>query len=134
MGDSPDDPGLRRRAVTGVRFNKAYALLSLSDCGDRDVAERLRGQIVMIDRDQALPLEAGEYYLFQLIGLKVVADGMEIGRIKEVLQTGANDVYVVSGERYGEALVPAHAETINSIDFASGIVSMTLPEGSLPQT
>ena len=126
------DKPSRKLELAGVRFNKAYALLAFAGCKSRDDAEKLRGLLVMIDMDQATPLEAGQYYLFQLIGLRVVADGVELGNIKEVLQTGANDVYIVSSERHGELLIPAHAETIAKIDFEAGAISMSLPEGILP--
>jgi len=132
LADAPDDAAPARRALNGVRFNKSYALLSFAGCRDRNEAELLRGKVVMISADQAAPLEEGQYYLFDLIGLRVIADQIEIGRISEVLQTGANDVYIVEGEEYGEVLVPAHDETIQSINFEAGIINMALPEGLLP--
>ena len=118
--------------VKKVRFNKAYALLSLAGYNSRDDAERLRAKFVMIDREQAAPLEGEQYYLFQLIGLRVFSNNEEIGQVKEVLQTGANDVYIVESPAHGELLLPAHEETIVSIDFASRAITMSLPEGLLP--
>ena len=132
LGVSPDDRRLEKRPLKRLRFNKEYALLTLDGFADRNAAERLRGLLVMIDSDQAAPLADGEYFLFELIGLKVVADNVEVGCVKEVLQTGANDVYIVEGERYGEILIPAHAETIEQIDFAMNTITMSLPEGLLP--
>ncbi len=131
LADSTRQGRLEKRALEGLRFNKAYALLRLEGCVDRDEADKLRGHVVLIDREQAPPLAEGEYYLFQLIGLSVVADGIAVGRICEVLETGANDVYVVNGEEYGEILIPAHEETIDAVDFEAGVVTMTLPEGLL---
>ena len=118
--------------VNGIRFNKAYALLSLAGYRSRDEAERLRGNLVLIDREQAAPLEGEQYYLFQLIGLRVYSDDQEIGQVKEVLETGANDVYVVDSPAHGELLLPAHEETIVSIDFDSRVITMSLPDGLLP--
>ena len=132
LADAPDDPEPKKRALNGVRFNKSFALLSVAGCQSRDDADMLRGKIVMISIDQAAPLAEGEYYLFELIGLRVIADQVEIGRIKEVLQTGANDVYIVDGGEYGEVLVPAHGETIQDINFEAGVVTMALPDGLLP--
>ena len=117
LGDSPDDTALELHGLEAVRFNKDLALLSLAGCRNRNDAELLRDKVVMISIDQAAPLEEGEYYLFQLIGLRVIADQIEIGQIKEVLQTGANDVYVVHSDEFGEVLIPAHDETILNIDF-----------------
>ena len=132
LADAPDDSAPEKRALNGLRFNKNFALLSLSGCRNRNDAELLRSKVVMISIDQAAPLEDGQYYLFELIGLRVIADQIEIGRIREVLQTGANDVYIVDGEEYGEVLVPAHDETIQNINFEAGVITMALPEGLLP--
>ena len=132
LGDSPDDAALDKRALDGLRFNKKVALLTLAGCRSRNDADQLRGKVVLISIDQAAPLAEGEYYLFELIGLRVIADQIEIGRIKEVLQTGANDVYIVEGEAYGEVLIPAHDETIVNMDFDAGFITMALPDGLLP--
>ncbi len=132
LADAADDPAPKERALEGLRFNKEVALLAFAGCHNRDDAERLRGKAVLIGIDQAPPLQDGEYYLFELIGLRVVADEREIGRVKEVLQTGANDVYIVDGDAFGEVLIPAHDETILNIDFSAGTITMSLPEGLLP--
>lgn len=132
IADSPEAPALDRRDILGLRFNKAYALLALENCRSRNDAELLRGKKVMIGIDQAAPLNDGEYYLFELIGLRVVADHIEIGRVKEVIETGANDVYLVQSDAYGEVLIPAHDETILKIDFETETITMALPEGLLP--
>ncbi len=132
LADSPADRRKRKLQLKGLRFNKAYALLSFVGIANRDEAEELRDKLVMIDIEQAAPLEDGQYYLFQLIGLRVVADGEALGVIKEVLQTGANDVYIVESDDHGELLVPAHDETVTRIDFDAGVVRMTLPEGLIP--
>ena len=132
LGGSLADPKMREYALKGVRFNKEYALLSLEGCRNRDDAERLRGFSVIISSDQAAPLSHDQYYLFQLVGLRVVADQADLGRVKEILQTGANDVYIVDSDEFGEVLIPAHDETILNIDFDAQIIHMTLPEGLLP--
>ncbi len=133
LADSPEDKRRIRLAVKNVRFNKTYALLSLAGYSSRDDAERLRSKLVMIDPEQAAPLEGEQYYLFQLIGLQVVCADKTIGRVKEVLQTGANDVYIVESPAYGELLLPAHDETILSIDFESRVIAMALPDGLIPE-
>ena len=132
VGKSPNDPALHRRVLNGLRFNKKYALLRLEGCSSRDEAEALRAAKVMISIDQAAPLDDGEYYLFQLLGMTVVTEDFAVGTVKEVLQTGANDVYIVESDAYGEVLIPAHAETIVNIDFDTGLIQMVLPDGLLP--
>lgn len=132
LGESPNDAAPRQYEMKGLRFNKQYALLSLEGCRSRNEAELLRDKKVLIRIDQAAPLEDGQYFLFELVGLRVIADHTEIGRVKEVLQTGANDVYVVDGAKFGEVLIPAHDETILNIDFDAGLITMALPDGLLP--
>ena len=132
LADSIDNADLREFTVTRLRFNKEYALLSLDGCRNRNDAEQFRGLTVLIGSDQAAPLEKGQYYLFQLIGMQVIADQTTLGPIKDVLQTGANDVYIVDSDEYGEVLIPAHDETILSMDFDAETIHMALPEGLLP--
>ncbi len=132
LGRSPDEKRLEKRALEGIRFHQQFALLTLAGCASREDAEDLRDNFVLIHKEQTPPLADGQYYLYQLIGLRVLADAKEIGRIKQVLQTGANDVYVVNTAQHGEVLLPAHAETIDEIDFGAGVVRMSLPEGLLP--
>ena len=126
---------LRQRVeLRRLRFNKAYALLTLAGCNSREQAEALRGKLVYCDLEQLPPLNDGEYFLFQLIGLQIVTDGTAIGRIREVLETGANDVYIVDSAAHGELLIPAHDETIEQIDFENGVICMSLPAGLLPES
>ena len=132
LGKSPDDKDMIPIELTDVRFHKDYALLTIKGYNNRNEVEPLRKKVVMVDIEDAIPLEDGEYYLFQLIGLSVVEGKQEIGIVKEVIETGANDVYVVDSDLYGEVLIPAHKETIVNIDFNAGIITMSLPEGLLP--
>ncbi|NWG18238.1 MAG: 16S rRNA processing protein RimM [Chloroflexi bacterium] len=133
IGRDPESPQAVEYGVQGVRFHQSYLLLKLRGVDDRNRAELLREMFVMVSLDNAVPLEEGEVYLFQLIGLTVrTTDGKEIGEIVEVLETGANDVYIVDSPQYGEVLLPATAETVIETDLASRFVIMKLPEGLLP--
>lgn len=134
LGKSPDDKQISPVKLTHVRFHKDYALLTIKGYNNRNDADALRKQLVMVDLANAVPLEDGEYYLFQLVGLTVVANDVTIGIVKEVLQTGANDVYILESDTHGELLIPAHDETIDKIDFDAEIITMTLPEGLLPSS
>ncbi|MGJ3240792.1 MAG: ribosome maturation factor RimM [Anaerolineae bacterium] len=133
LGTSADEADADTYTLKSARFHKDYLLITLDDVSDRNQADPLRGQLVMIDLDHAVPLAEGEYYLYQLIGLAVQTDtGIQLGKIQQVIETGANDVYVVKGREYGEILLPAHDETLINVDFEAGLVTMKLPEGLLP--
>jgi 16S rRNA processing protein RimM len=111
------------------RLHKRHALLKLGGCDDRDAAEKLRGQLVQIPIEEAMPLGEDEYYVYQIVGLDVwTAEGEHLGRVSEVLFTGANDVYVVQGEK-GEILVPAVEDVVLEIDLAGGRLTVELMEG-----
>ncbi|HOS79065.1 MAG: 16S rRNA processing protein RimM [Chloroflexi bacterium] len=111
-------PTYRRYAVTSVRFHQGLALLRFAGVTDRNAAELLRGQFVWVALAEAIPLEEGEYYLHQLLGMQVsTEEGELLGEIVEVLDMpAANDVYVVHGLR-GEVLIPAIREVILSMDL-----------------
>ena len=118
--------------VARFRWHGAKLLLQLADVHDRNAAEELRDQLVQIAREDAVPLEPGEFYEHQIVGLSVVTtDGEPLGRVVEVLATGANDVYVVHGPR-GEILFPARVEAVRAIDLEAGTMTVTLLSGLLP--
>lgn len=94
-------------------------------------AERLVDREVLIPRSAAPTLPEGTYYHADLIGLKVVTEeGRELGRIAEILETGANDVYVVHGED-SEWLLPATREVVRRIDLAGEIMLVRLLKGMI---
>jgi 16S rRNA processing protein RimM len=120
--------------IQSARFHKDFLLLTLEDINSRDDAESFRNQLVMIDMEHAVPLDEDEVYLYELIGLTVkTSDDKILGTIKDVLETGANDVYVVRSREYGELLIPIHAETLIEIDTEAETVIVNLPEGLLPK-
>jgi 16S rRNA processing protein RimM len=131
-----DDPEPQKPApykVAGMRRNGEFGLLKLRGIDDRDQAERLRGLYVLVDMQHAVPLEEGEFYLYQLLGLRVETNaGEALGTLVDVLETGANDVYIVDSPRYGEVLIPVTDETIVQTDIEAGVVTVQLPEGLLP--
>ena len=117
--------------VTRFRWHRDELLLLLADVRDRDAAEALRGQLVQIARQEAVPLEPGQFYEHQIVGLNVVtAEGEPLGQVVEVIATGANDVYVVRGPR-GEVLLPARVEVVRAIDLDTGTMTVTLLPGLL---
>jgi len=129
---SPDLPEIARRyPVEKLRRHKKVLLLKLGGCDDRNAAEELRGQLVQIPIEAAVPLEEGEYYYFQLIGVRVEAEsGESLGQVVDVLETGANDVYVVRGPQ-GEVLLPAVKEVVLKLDLEAKQMVVNLLPGML---
>jgi len=115
--------------LEGSRLHQRHVLLKLEGCDDRNAAEKLRGQLVQIPIEEAMPLGEDEYYIYQIVGLDVwTTKGEHLGRVSEVLFTGANDVYVVQGER-GEILIPAVEDVVVEVDLAGGRLTVELMEG-----
>lgn len=109
--------------LTGVRFHQGAMLLTFKECTTRDEADALRGALVEIPLEDAVPLEEDEYYHFELIGMHVETDeGDTLGDIVDVFTApGANDVFVVHGSR-GEILIPAIEDVVMSLDVEAGRV------------
>lgn len=104
-------------AVEGVRKHKKAAVFKLTGCDDRTAAEGLRGAVVQIAREDAVPLDEDEYYEHQIVGISVLEDdGTLLGKVTEIISTGANDVYVVVGPG-GQLLLPAIKSVILEIDL-----------------
>jgi len=117
--------------VEQVRLHKNWVLLKLVGYDDRNAVESLRGQLLQVREDQAIPLEEGEYYLFQLIGLRVISDeGEYLGELIRVIETGANNVFVIQNAR-GEILIPDTAEVVRDIDFDKRQIVVHLLPGLL---
>lgn len=113
------------RRVQGARITPRGILLSLEGCLDRDQAAALRGAWVKVRESDAVPLGEGEYYVHQIIGLRVVTEeGRDLGQVTEVIRTPANDVYVTPA-----AMVPAVRQVVRRVDLAAGrmVVSLPLP-------
>jgi 16S rRNA processing protein RimM len=127
---APTQPGAppRRYEVESFRPYQGNWLLHLVEVNTRTQAELLHGQPISIGRTQR-QLEDGEYLADQIIGLNVITiEGETLGTVAEIIATGANDVYVVHGER-GEVLLPARSEVIRSIDLASATMTVELLPG-----
>lgn len=116
-------------AVRRARLHEGQALLQLEGIEDRDAAERWRGALVYVTIQEAIPLEENEYYYHQIRGLEVVTvEGEALGKVTEIIPTGANDVYVVQGTQ-GELLLPAIGDVIVEVNLKEGILRVKLLEG-----
>ncbi len=131
---SPDSPeAVQRYPVEKLRQHGGALLLKLGGCDDRNSADELRGMLVQIPIEEAVPLEEGEYYHFQLIGVRVETESGEwLGQVVKVLETGANDVYVVRGP-WGEVLLPAVDNVVLELDLESKRMVVHLLPGMLAE-
>ena len=135
VGADPAEPRrLTEQRVTWARRHKNDQwLIHLDGIEDREAADIFRSQYVCVSLADAVPLEDDEIYLFQVIGLDVrTVEGETLGRVIDIIETGANDVYVIRGESYGEILIPAIDSVILNISVETGAMTVRLPAGLLP--
>lgn len=127
--------GPKQRAYTlrGVAQHKPGVLvITLAEVATRDDAENLRGQEVSIRESDAAPLDEDEYFLHELYGMLVVTEGdEEIGRVREVLETGANEVLVVDRPGASEALIPMIHDVVQHLDIEGKRIVIRPLEGLL---
>jgi len=109
------------RLLMEVEKSRPHAsghLIKFKTLNTREAADALRGYYLMIPEDQVFPLPEGSYYHFQLKGLTVYDEELgRIGILVDILETGANDVYVINSEQYGEVLIPAIGEVVLQVDL-----------------
>ena len=117
--------------IERCRYYKHHLILKLVTVDSIEAAEKLRGQALTIPSSELHPLPEGQYYTFQLIGLKVVTtEGQTLGHVTDIMSTGSNDVYIVAGKR-GEILIPAIEDVVKSIDLKKGKMVVEAIEGLL---
>lgn len=113
-----------------VRYVDQGLLLRFETISDRKAADLLRDTLVYIHRQDAVPLNEGEYYLYQLEGIDVVTDaGDTLGKVTGVIETGANDVYVVTRPDGSEILLPVIPDVILNVDTQSRRMTVHLLNG-----
>lgn len=118
--------------VKGVKFFKNQVILKFEEFQDINEVEPYRGKDLLVERDQAIPLEENENFIVDLIDMDVFSDtGERLGILRDVLQTGANDVYVVETDEGKEILLPAIPSCILEADVDQARMRVHIPEGLL---
>lgn len=122
--------GLTEFKIEQVRYVKNMVMLKLAGIDTVEEAEKYRNLYIKILRDQEEELEAGSYYVVDILGCKVNTDAnQELGKIVDVFQTGSNDVYVVKDEQGKQILLPAIKQVIKNVDIKNKIITVHLLEG-----
>lgn len=118
--------------IENVKYFKQYAILKFKGIDNINDIEKYKGRSLYVTRDQAIPLEADEYYITDLIGLDIyLENGERFGVLKDVMETGANDVYIVETEEGKEVLIPAIHECVLDIDVEENRMEIHLMDGLL---
>lgn len=118
--------------VAGVRFFKNQVILKFREFNHINEIEQYKGKDLLVTRDQAVPLKENENFITDLIDVEVYTDkGERLGTLTDVLQTGANDVYVVETEEGKEVLLPAIPSCILKVDVEEARMTVHILEGLL---
>ena len=126
------DTGREEKTLTirSVKFFKKFVILGFKGMERIEDVEKLKGAELLINREDAIPLEEGEYFIPDLLGLRVVTDdGRELGVIKDVIETGANNVYDVQNEDGARILIPAIPQCILDVRLEEGDMTVHLLPG-----
>ena len=116
--------------IEGVKFFKQYAILKFKGFDSINDIEQYKSAKLYIKREQAVPLKKDEYFIADLIDMEVVTEDEEhFGVVKDVLVTGANDVYVVTRDDGTEVLLPAIKECVRNIDMEQGRITVHIMDG-----
>ena len=142
-----DDPGRFRRLkkvildngkvsvdleIESVKYFKQFVILKFKGLDDIEQVEKYRKASLYVTRDNAVRLKKDEFFIADLIDMKVVnEDGSPLGTLRDVITTGANDVYEVALDEGGTVLIPAIKECILDVDVENAVMSVHLLEGLL---
>lgn len=118
--------------IEGVKFFKQFVILKFKGLDNINDIEKYRQKSLYVTRKNAVRLQRDEYFIADLIGLKVQdEDGAELGTVKDVIETGANDVYEVEMADGRSLLLPAIKQCILNVDVENGMMQVHVLEGLL---
>lgn len=116
--------------IENVKFFKQFAIVKFKGIDNINDIEKYKGKDLLVTRDNAVKLEKDEYFIYDILGSKVISDeGVELGTLTEILSTGANDVYVVLTEDKKEILLPSIKECILDVNVEEKIIKVHVMEG-----
>lgn len=118
--------------VAGVKYFKNMVILKFEQYDNMDQVIPLKGMDLLVTRENAIPLAEGEHYIVDMIGCKIITDeGNTLGELTDVMQTGANDVYVVKTTDGKEVLLPAIKECVLEKDIENKVIKVHIMKGLL---
>lgn len=116
--------------IESIKYHKNFVLIKFKEINTVEQAETLRNSYLEVDRAQAIPLNEGEYFIADLIGLEVYSDeGKLIGKVDDIYNTGANDIYVVKYDLGKQTLLPGIKDVIKNVDLEKGQIIVHLIPG-----
>lgn len=116
--------------IENVKFFKQFAILKFKGIDNINDIEKYKGRSLLVDREHAVKLKKDEYFIADMIGISVYTeDGALFGTLKDVMETGANDVYIIDSPAHGEVLIPAIKQCVLEVDIEQKKMTIHLMEG-----
>ena len=122
--------GKKEYQIQEVKYHKNMVLMKLEGIDTVEQADLLRQSYLLVNRDDEEPLEEGVYYIVDLIGLEVYTDeGVLLGNVDDIFNTGSNDIYVVKDGKGKQILLPGIPDVIKDVDLEKGKITVHLIPG-----
>jgi 16S rRNA processing protein RimM len=118
--------------IQQVKYFKKMVILKFKGIDHINDVEKYKGKDLLVTRENAVKLEEDEYYIADLLGMKIISDDGKVGTLVDVIESSANDVYVVEFEEIGEVLIPAIKDCILNIDIEGKVMNVHLLDGLVP--
>lgn len=120
--------------IKGVKYFKQFAILKFEEFDSLNAVETIKGKKLYVTRKYAVKLQKDEYFIADLIGMKVVDNVLQLeGTLTDVIQTGANDVYDIALSDGRQFLLPAISDCILNVDMENRLISIHVLEGLLDE-
>ena len=120
--------------IKGVKYFKQFAILKFEEFDSLNAVETIKGKKLYVTRKNAVKLQKDEYFIADLIGMKVVENVLQLeGTLTDVIQTGANDVYDIALSDGRQFLLPAISDCILNVDMENRLISIHVLEGLLDE-
>ncbi len=126
------DGRLKKHTILDLKYIKGSVMIKFSDIESMSEAEQYKDCFVLVDRENAVKLPEGSFFICDIIGCSVFDEnGSLLGKLTDVLQTGSNDVYVVRDDSGKEILLPALKSVVSKISTDQQRIDVIIPKGLL---
>lgn len=125
-----NNKNVKELEVEEVKYHKNMILIKFKGLNKVEDVEQFRNSYLEVDRENAIKLKEGEYFIADLLGLDVITDeNRPLGKLEDIFNTGSNDIYVVKTEDGKQLLLPAISEVIKEINLEENRIVVHLLEG-----
>lgn len=115
--------------IQSVKFFKQSVILKFKGIDNINDIEKYKGKSLLVPREDGVPLGRDEYYIADMIGMEVFVGDERFGVIKDVMETGANEVYIIDSDMHGEVLIPAIRQCVIDVDVEDKKMQIRLMDG-----